>query len=77
MTGHVWMREGSHPDSPLLGVIVRRGETVEILAVYGHRYKVRWRPRGESEVIAWAPALWVGTIDPTPAGIVTPSPASP
>ncbi len=74
MTGHVWLREGSDPDSPLLGVIVRRGETVEILAVYGDRYQVRWRPRGESVVIGWVPAMWVGTIDPIPVGIVTPSP---
>lgn len=75
MTGHVWLREGSDPDSPLLGVIVRRGETVEILAVYGDRYQVRWTLRGESVVIGWAPAMWVGTIDPIPVGIVTPSPA--
>jgi hypothetical protein len=72
MTGNVWLREQPSVDSPRLGVILERGQPIEVLAVSGNWYRVRWSPQAEAEVIGWAPAEWVGTINSIPARIITP-----
>jgi hypothetical protein len=73
MTGHVWVRRAPSPDASLMGVIVQRGQVVEILAVSGNWCQVRWAPEAETEVIGWVPLEWVGTTTPVPARIVTPT----
>lgn len=73
MTGHVWVRRAPVLDAPLMGVIVQRGQVVEILAVSGDWFQVRWAPEAETEVIGWVPLEWVGTTAPVPARIVTPA----
>ncbi|MBN1219117.1 MAG: SH3 domain-containing protein [Anaerolineae bacterium] len=75
MTGNVWLRERPAADSPRLGIILERGQPVEILAIFGDWYHVRWAPpQAEAEVIGWTPAEWVGTTVPIPARIITPTP---
>lgn len=76
MTGNAWLREGPSADSPRLGVILERGQPIEILAASGDWYQVRWAPQGQAEVIGWVPAKWVGTTTPIPAWIVTPATGS-
>ncbi len=73
MTGHVWVRQAPAQDAPLMGVILERGQPVELRAVFGDWYQVRWTPEPETEVIGWVPIRWVGTSGPIPAGIVTPT----
>ena len=73
MTGHVWLRAEPFEDSPRLGVILERGQQVEILAVFGDWYQVRWVPQAQAEAIGWVPARWVGTTMPIPSWIVTPA----
>jgi hypothetical protein len=75
MTGNVWLREGPSLQSPRLGIILERNQLVEILAVSNNWYRVRWAPpQAEAEVIGWAPAQWIGTTDPIPDQIITPTP---
>ena len=76
MTGDAWLHEGPSADSPRLGVILERGQSVEILAVFGNWYRVCWVPQAQTEVIGWVPAKWVGTTIPVPTRIVTPTPSS-
>lgn len=76
MTGHVWLRAGPSADSPRPGVILERGQQVEILALFGDWYWVRWTPQAGAEVTGWVPVKWVGTVSPIPSRIVTPT-ASP
>jgi hypothetical protein len=76
MTGDAWLHEGPSADSPRLGVILERGQSVEILAVFGNWYRVCWAPQAQAEVIGWVLAKWVGTTTPVPARIVTPTPGS-
>jgi hypothetical protein len=73
MTGNVWLREEPLADSPRLGVTMERGQPVEILAVYGDWYRVRWAPQRDAEVIGWAPARWVGTLTSIPDRLITPT----
>jgi hypothetical protein len=73
MTGHVWLRASPSADSARPGVILERGQSVEILAVLGDWYQVRWAPQAETEAIGWVPAMWVGTVSPIPSRIVTPT----
>jgi hypothetical protein len=73
MTGHVWVRQAPAQDAPLMGVILERGQPVELQAVFGDWYQVRWTPEPETEVIGWVPMRWVGTTGPIPARIVTPT----
>jgi len=74
MTGHVWVREGPSRDYALLGVIAQRGEVVEILAVFGEWYLVRRTSDTQARVLGWVPGKWVGTTEPIPQRIVTPTP---
>jgi hypothetical protein len=57
-----------------MGVTLARGQPVEILAAFGDWYRVRWVPQVEAEIVGWVPARWVGTIQPIPAWIITPTP---
>ena len=72
MTGDVFLHEGPAENTARLGTVVRHNELVEILAVTGGWYRVRWVSSGHAEVIGWTPAEWVGTGALIPAGIVTP-----
>jgi hypothetical protein len=74
MTGDVWLHEGPDPDSPRLGVTLQRGQAIEVLAVLGDWYQVRWAPQPETEVVGWAPARWIGTVTSIPDRIITPEP---
>jgi hypothetical protein len=74
MTGDVWLHESPGAESPRLGVTLQRGQAIEVLAVLGDWYKVRWAPQPETEVIGWAPARWIGTVTSIPARIITPEP---
>jgi hypothetical protein len=73
MIGHAWLRQEPSADSPRLGVILEQGQVVEILAVFDDWYWVRWAPQPQSEVVGWVPTEWIGTTDPVPAWIVTPT----
>lgn len=72
MTGNVWLREEPSGSSARLGIILEQGQPVEILAVSGNWFRVRWAPQRQAEVIGWAPAAWVGVLDTIPPHIVTP-----
>ena len=74
MTGNAWLRESPSADAPRMGVILARGQRVEILAAFGDWYRVRWVPQAEAEIVGWVPARWVGTIQPIPVRIITPAP---
>jgi hypothetical protein len=76
MTGNVWLREGPSADSSRVGVTLKMGQTVQILAVYGDWYQVHWGTMDQAEVTGWVPAQWVGTTAPIPVHIVTPTPGS-
>ncbi|MGD1994586.1 MAG: SH3 domain-containing protein [Anaerolineae bacterium] len=73
VTGNVWLRGGPSAGSPRLGVILERGQTVELLAVFGEWYQVHWAPEAGAEVTGWVPRQWVGTTVPIPAYMVTPT----
>ena len=76
MTGDVWLHEGPSADSPRLGVILERGQTVVILALFSEWVQVRWTSPAQAEVVGWVSLQWVGTTAPIPAQIVTPTPGS-
>jgi hypothetical protein len=76
MTGDVWLHEGPSADSPRLGMILERGQTVEILALFSEWVQVRWTSPAQAEVTGWVSLQWVGTTAPIPAQIVTPTPSS-
>ena len=76
MTGDVWLHEGPSADSPRLGVILERGQTVVILALFSEWVQVRWTSPAQAEVVGWVSLQWVGTTAPIPAHIVTPTPGS-
>jgi SH3-like domain-containing protein len=76
MTGNVWLRAGPSADSPRPGVVLELGQQVEILALFGDWYWVRWTSQVGAEVTGWVPVKWVGTVSPIPSRIVTPT-ASP
>ena len=73
MTGHVWVRQDPSADAPFLGVILERGQRVELLAIFGDWCQVLWAPETQAEVTGWVPLKWVGTTVPIPARIVTPT----
>jgi hypothetical protein len=73
MTGNVWLHDGPSADAPRLGMVLERGQAVEILAAFGNWYHVRWAAQGQAEVVGWVSAQWVGTTAPIPARIVTPA----
>ncbi len=67
MIGNVWLREAASADSPRLGVVLEEGQRVEVLAVNGEWYRVRWSPNAEAEAVGWVPARWVETTVPLDA----------
>jgi hypothetical protein len=73
MTGNVWLREGPSADAARLGTILQRGQSIEILAVFGDWCRVRWAPDAHAEVIGWVPLEWVGTTEALPSRIITPT----
>jgi hypothetical protein len=73
MTGNVWLRQEPFSDASRLGLILERGQPVEILAAYGDWYQVRWSPQAQTEVIGWIPIEWVGTLAPIPDRMITPT----
>ena len=76
VTGNVWLRGGPSADAPRLGIILERSQAIEILAVFGDWYQVRWTPQAQAEVTGWVPAKWVGTTTSIPAWMITPTPGS-
>jgi hypothetical protein len=72
MTGNVWSHEGPSISSPP-AELIEQGQPVEILAVSGDWYRIRWVSRGQDEFVAWASARWVGTMMTIPASIITPT----
>jgi hypothetical protein len=77
MVGNVWLRQGPFPESPRLGLILERGQPVEILAASGDWYWIRWAPQDQAMVTGWTPVEWVGTFGPIPDNIVTPTATAP
>ncbi len=74
MIGNVWLRAEPRDNSPLLGIIVDRARTVEVLAVYDTWYLIRWPPGDKSGTTGWVPGRWVGVVAPPPPRIITPVP---
>jgi hypothetical protein len=75
LLGNFRVREQPDIDSPRSGIILEQGQPVEILAVYGNWYLVRWTSRWQETVIGWVPSRWVGTTSAIPPHLVTPTPA--
>ena len=71
MIGNTWLRQAPSASSPRLGVVLKKGQPVEILTAFEEWYQVRWKPQDQAEVIGWVPAKWVGVS--VPERIVTPS----
>jgi len=74
MLGHVQLRTEPREGSSLVGVTALRGRAVEVLAVYGAWYLVRWPPGDPTATQGWAPSLWVGVVSAPPPSIITPTP---
>ena len=74
MTGSYWVRQGPGVETDKLGVILALGERVEITALYGEWYQVRWTPQPGITATGWVPVRWVGVVGPVPARLVTPTP---
>jgi hypothetical protein len=73
MTGNAWLRQAPEANASRLGPIGRTGEQVEILAVYGDWCRIRLSPSAQAEATGWVPMRWVGTLEPIPARIITPT----
>lgn len=73
MTGSVYVRQGPGLEYALLGMVLTRGQTIEVVAAYGSWVQARWAPQNGAEVVGWVPIMWVGTLTPIPACITTPT----
>ena len=73
MTGSVYVRQGPGLEHDLLGLVLSRGQVIEIAAVYGTWIQARWTPLNGAEVIGWVPERWVGALTPFPEQIITPT----
>jgi hypothetical protein len=73
MTGSVYVRQGPGLTYDLLGMVLERGQRIEVVAVYGNWARVRWMPQDGAQVIGWVPLTWVGTLTAVPENIVTPT----
>jgi cytoskeletal protein RodZ len=73
MTGSVYVRQGPGFEHDLLGLVLSRGQAIEVEAVYGEWVQARWKPQNGAEVVGWVPVSWVGTLTPVPEQIVTPT----
>lgn len=65
MIGNVWLRQQPSSDAPRMGLIMPEGRAVEILEAVDGWYRVRWTPQDSAQVVGWAPATWVGILNPT------------
>ena len=73
MTGNAWLRQDPSDDARRLGVVLERGQPIELLAVFGDWCQVRWSPQPQTQVTGWVPLEWVGVTVPIPAKIITPT----
>jgi hypothetical protein len=73
MTGSVYVRQGPGLEHELLGLVLVRGRSVDIVAVQGNWAQVRWVPQDGAQVIGWVPMTWVGTLTPVPEWLITPT----
>ncbi len=74
MIGNVYLRSEPRDDSPLTGIAVDSGRPVEVLAVYGTWYLIRWPPGDPAGTSGWVPGRWVGVVAAPPPAIITPEP---
>jgi hypothetical protein len=74
LIGNVWVRLEPRDDSPLTGEVVQLGRPVEILAIYGTWYQIRWPPGDAEGTFGWVPGRWVGVVAAPPPSIITPGP---
>lgn len=74
MIGSVWLRAEPRDNSPVTGVTVTNGRPVEVLAITGSWYLVRFPPGDATGVQGWVPGQWVGLFAAPPLAIITPSP---
>ena len=73
MTGSVYVRQGPGLEYALLGMVLSRGQRIEIVAAYGNWVQARWTPQNGAQVIGWVPMTWVGTLTPIPERMITPT----
>jgi hypothetical protein len=73
MVGNTWVREAPSNTASRVGLILEQGQPVEILALFDDWYRVRWISRDQDEVTGWVSARWVGTVNPIPTSIITPT----
>ena len=74
MTGSVYVRQGPGLEYDLLGLVLERGRSVDIVAVQGDWAQVRWTPQDGAQIVGWVPMTWVGTLTPIPEWMITPTP---
>jgi len=74
MIGNVYLRVEPRFGSPLAGEVVERGRPVEILALDGTWYLIRWPPGDAAGMSGWVQGQWVGIVSAPPPNIIAPSP---
>jgi len=74
MIGSVWLRAEPRDNSPVTGITVTNGRPVEIVAISGSWYLIRFPPGDASAVQGWVPGQWVGLFAAPPLAILTPGP---
>jgi hypothetical protein len=74
MIGNVRLRTEPLPTTTLTGETVEVGRPVEILAITGGWYLVRWPPGDPNGTSGWVPGQYVGVLAPPPQDIITPVP---
>jgi cell division septation protein DedD len=74
LIGNVRLRAEPRDDSPLTGEVVNQGRPVEVLAIYGTWYQIRWPPGDAGGTSGWVPGRWIGVVAAPPPEIVTPGP---
>ena len=74
MIGSVWLRAEPRANSPVSGETVTAGRPVEIVAIDGDWYLIRFPPGDANGVQGWVPGKWVGLVAPPPMEIITPGP---
>jgi len=73
MTGSFYVRQGPGFEYDLLGMVLSRGQVIEVVAVYGDWVQARWTPQDGAEVVGWVLVRWVGSLAPFPESIITPT----
>ncbi len=74
MIGSVWLRAEPRANSPVTGETVTTGRPVEIVAIAGDWYLIRFPPGDANGVQGWVPGQWVGLVAAPPMEIITPGP---